>query len=128
MILNWYTPPEVFAALAFQFDLDPCSPGQDVVPWITATEHYTAADDGLSKDWHGSVWMNCPWNGDMSRWITKFIDHGNGVAMLPLLPLDSPRPSDPASPRAHLLCATYPGDHGSGDWSPRPEYPIEPSG
>jgi hypothetical protein len=31
---DWFTPPEIFAALGLRFDLDPCSPGPD--HWVPA--------------------------------------------------------------------------------------------
>src|ERR1051325_3117167 len=82
---EWYTPPEVFRAIAAEFDVDVASPGKKVVPWIPAKEHYTKQDDGLAQNWHGFVWMNAPFglrNG-MLDWIEKFIHHGNGVALVP---------------------------------------------
>jgi hypothetical protein len=33
---EWYTPKYIFDALGQQFDMDVCSPGADVVPWIPA--------------------------------------------------------------------------------------------
>jgi len=38
--VEWYTPPSIFEALGLSFDLDPCSPGKEVVPWIPARTHY----------------------------------------------------------------------------------------
>lgn len=52
---EWYTPRDIFTALKLEFDLDPCSPGQDIVPWIPAQIHYTYLDDGLVKKWFGKV-------------------------------------------------------------------------
>lgn len=79
---DWYTPPEIFAALALQFDLDPCSPGPD--HWVPAKMIYTKADDGLSRPWRGLVFMNPPFGGRMGHvpWLRKFLDHANGVAIV----------------------------------------------
>jgi hypothetical protein len=32
--VEWYTPPEIFTAMETDFDLDVCSPGAEIVPWI----------------------------------------------------------------------------------------------
>lgn len=82
---EWYTPPEMFAALNCEFDLDPCSPGKDhrycTVP---AKRAYTKMDDGLLQQWSGFVFMNPPYGGRNGHvpWIDKFLDHGNGIALV----------------------------------------------
>jgi hypothetical protein len=81
---EWYTPPEIFEALGVRFDLDVCSPGLALTPWIPARRCYTRADDGLAQRWYGFVWMNPVFglrNGIMN-WITRFIAHGKGVALV----------------------------------------------
>jgi len=79
---DWYTPPEIFAALGLWFDLDPCSPGPG--HWVPATRIYTKADDGLSRPWDGLVLMNPPFGGRDGHvpWLTRFFDHGNGIAIV----------------------------------------------
>jgi hypothetical protein len=82
---EWFTPPKVFDALQVEFDMDPASPGRDAVPWIPAKKHLTKADDGLTTPWEGFVWLNPPYglrNG-MQKWIDRFVEHGNGVILLP---------------------------------------------
>jgi hypothetical protein len=83
---EWYTPPEIFAAMETEFDLDVCSPGAHIVPWIPAERHLTKRDNGLTTDWGDAFcWMNSPYglrNG-IAEWIEKFVAHGNGVAILP---------------------------------------------
>ena len=79
---EWYTPPEIFTALATTFDLDPCSPGASVVPWIPARTHYTRADDGLQQPWHGRVWLNPPYGPGLDRWLQRFCEHRNGIALI----------------------------------------------
>jgi DNA N-6-adenine-methyltransferase (Dam) len=79
---DWYTPREIFDALGLVFDLDPCSPGAD--HWVPARHVFTKRDDGLSKPWCGLVFMNPPFgsrNGHVP-WLRKFLDHGNGVAIV----------------------------------------------
>lgn len=77
---EWLTPPEILRALG-TFDLDPCAP--IIRPWETATSHYTVADDGLSKPWHGRVWCNPPFGREAIKWLRRMRDHGNGVALIP---------------------------------------------
>lgn len=79
---EWYTPPLVFEALAMAFDLDPCSPGPLVVPWIPARTHYTKADDGLTQPWRGRVWLNPPYGPGIDRWLGRFCEHRNGIALI----------------------------------------------
>jgi DNA N-6-adenine-methyltransferase (Dam) len=82
---EWYTPKAVFDAMGVEFDLDVCSPGASAVDWIPAKRHLTKAEDGLARPWSGFVWCNPPHglrNG-MQKWIDKFVEHGNGVIMLP---------------------------------------------
>jgi len=70
------TPPKLWRPLARAvdgFDTDPAS-GAESTP--IASTRYTKADNGLSKAWHGDVWLNPPWstNGNGSakeRWLTK---------------------------------------------------------
>ena len=80
---EWYTPPCVFAALGCRFDVDVASPGADKVPWIPAARHITA--NSLERPWRGFVWLNPPFgprNG-LVPWIRKFVDHGNGIMLVP---------------------------------------------
>ena len=79
---EWYTPPEIIEALGEQYDLDPCSPSAD--HWIPAKTICTKRDDGLSYKWNGFVFMNPPFGGRNGHvpWLEKFIDHGNGIAIV----------------------------------------------
>lgn len=80
---DWYTPREIFAAMGLTFDLDPCSPGPG--HWVPARKVYTMADDGLAQPWgKGSVFMNPPFGGRFGHvpWLRRFLDHGNGVAIV----------------------------------------------
>lgn len=79
---DWYTPPEIFAALCLTFDLDPCSPGPG--HWVPARNIFTKADDGLAQEWSGLVFMNPPFGGRNGHvpWLRKFLDHGNGIAIV----------------------------------------------
>lgn len=77
---EWLTPQEILKPLG-AFDLDPCAP--IVRPWDTAQHHYTKADDGLSQEWFGRVWLNPPFGSEAIKWLRKLRDHGNGVALIP---------------------------------------------
>ena len=77
---DYLTPRWVFDVLGIGFDLDVASP-----PWAThvpAGRVFTKADDGLAQVWAGRVWMNPPYS-ETSAWATRFIGHGDGVALLP---------------------------------------------
>lgn len=78
---EWLTPPEVLAALG-RFDLYPCSPLDEARPWPTADRHFSKADNGLSREWAGRVWLNPPYGREASQWLARLADHGNGVALI----------------------------------------------
>ena len=80
---EWYTPAYIFAALGETFDLDvahPPYPAQTAVP-----SQATLCRDSLLSRWWGFVWMNPPFGGrnSLAPWLTKFFDHGNGIALTP---------------------------------------------
>jgi hypothetical protein len=81
--VEWYTPPEFFDRLGAHFDLDPASPGADIVPWVPAKRHYTPADDGLAQPWHGRVWLNPPYGPAGVPFIERMMEHGSGLMLLP---------------------------------------------
>jgi len=78
---DWYTPRWVFDALDVEFDLDVASPPGGI-PWIPVKHYYTKADDGLAQNWRGKVWMNPPYS-DPTPWVKKWVEHGEGVALIP---------------------------------------------
>jgi hypothetical protein len=79
---EWFTPKYIFDALECRFDLDPASPGYNIVPWVPAKHHYTS--DGLEREWFGFVWLNPPYGrGVLRLWLEKFVRHGNGIALVP---------------------------------------------
>ena len=77
-----FTPPELFEQLGLRFDLDVASPAGGV-PWVPCDRYLTEADDGLTAEWHGRVWMNPPYSKP-APWVERFTQHGNGVALLPI--------------------------------------------
>lgn len=79
---EWMTPKYIFDALGVYFDLDVAAPiyGPVHVPtqaWIS--------EDSLPKDWSGFIWMNPPYGGRnaLMPWVERFLDHGNGISLLP---------------------------------------------
>jgi hypothetical protein len=81
----WLTPPAVLQALggAESFDLDPCAV-MAPRPWPTAVRHFTRLEDGLSRPWHGRVFLNPPYGGPkiVGPWMRRMADHGNGCALI----------------------------------------------
>lgn len=80
---EWLTPPSIIHALGGpeSFDFDPCAP--IFRPWPTAKQHYTIADNGLLKPWHGRGWFNPPYGGPaiVGPWMRRIAEHGNGTAL-----------------------------------------------
>lgn len=80
---EWYTPLYVFEALNVSFDLDVASPEIKIHSCVPANYFYSS--DGLGKQWKGFVWMNPPFGNQKNKylWINRFINHGNGIALMP---------------------------------------------
>jgi hypothetical protein len=60
---EWYTPPEyIVMALAVMgsINLDPAS-NLVAQKWVRAGMWYDQDMDGLSRKWHGTVWLNPPY-------------------------------------------------------------------
>jgi hypothetical protein len=75
-----YTPKELFITLGVKFDLDVAAPvgGSGIAPnWFDKNT------DGLSQKWYGNIWMNPPYSNP-TPWVQKFLDHGFGIALLPI--------------------------------------------
>ena len=80
---EWYTPPYIFKALNLDFDMDVASPGKDIVPWIPAAKHLTTAENGLLTAWCGRIWLNPPYDSNISSWLSKFISYnGEGIMLI----------------------------------------------
>ena len=77
-----YTPKIIFDKLGLIFDLDVASSNNKNIQTPTKNK-YTLEDDALTKNWYGNVWMNPPYSKP-SPWVQKFMEHANGVALLPL--------------------------------------------
>lgn len=79
--VEWYTPKWIFDHLGIDFDLDPASPS-DHETFVPAAVKYTKKENGLLCPWHGRVFMNPPYGTDTPKWMDKFIDHNNGIALV----------------------------------------------
>ncbi|MBD2682892.1 MULTISPECIES: DNA N-6-adenine-methyltransferase [Nostoc] len=76
----WYTPPEIIALIQSCLNgitLDPCA---DNGKHIEACQHFTVADDGLSHEWSGRVFMNPPYS-----WMPKPGSHPPDSATKPCM-------------------------------------------
>ena len=80
---DYYTPAWIFETLGLTFDIDVAAPPGGI-PWIPARRYYTIADDGLAQPWEGLIWMNPPYSS-ATEWVRRFIEHGNGIALLPVV-------------------------------------------
>jgi hypothetical protein len=78
---DYYTPKWIFDALGLHFDLDVASPPHPTS--VPCDRYYTQADDGLASPWYGRVWMNPPFS-NIPPWVERWLDHRNGIALLPL--------------------------------------------
>ena len=79
--VDWYTPPYIFEALNYTFDLDPCSPPLERYK-TRAKNHYILPDkDGLINDWFGVVWLNPPFGRGIEKWVDKMYNHNQGVLL-----------------------------------------------
>jgi hypothetical protein len=80
---DYWTPKWIFDALGVQFDLDVACPPEG--PAHTPAHHwYTQETDGLTSPWYGTVFMNPPFS-KTAPWVHKWIEHGNGIALLPVV-------------------------------------------
>lgn len=87
---EWCTPQDIIEHVLRMFgeiDTDPCSNSHDN-PNVPAKTLYTKEDDGLSKNWHGRVYMNPPYGTEIGKWIDKLLaEHNAGVSeSISLLP------------------------------------------
>ena len=70
---EWYTPAlyvEAARRVLNGIDLDPAS-SDAAQETVQAERYYTAADDGLSKSWSGSVWLNPPYERELIGQFTE---------------------------------------------------------
>lgn len=77
---DWETPQSFIDALPINFDLDACAYDSTT----KAPKWFTEADDALSKEWHGKVWMNPPYGRALPTWLDyayqqSLLDHNDCV-------------------------------------------------
>lgn len=74
---EWYTPKEIIDAareVMGSIDLDPAS-SEIANKTVCAEKFYTIDSDGLTKDWHGRIWLNPPYaRGMVGKFIDKLVD------------------------------------------------------
>jgi hypothetical protein len=84
---RWLTPLAIVNAVG-PFDLDPCGAPHPAggAYWPTAKEVWIPEEvgDGLAMPWHGRVWLNPPYGDEQKPWLTRLIEHGSGVALIPV--------------------------------------------
>lgn len=73
---EWYTPP-TYIDLAREvldgFDLDPAS-SPIAQETVRAAQYFTVDDNGLTKPWDGTVWLNPPYSQpDITHFVEKLV-------------------------------------------------------
>jgi|GEM_PF-173595 len=87
---EWTTPQKIIKLtkkLLGIIDLDPCS--NPDFPNVPAKTHFTKEDDGLSKEWHGKIYMNPPYGQEIKNWINHLCEQfekGNTQEAIALTP------------------------------------------
>ena len=79
---DYWTPEWIFDAIGIEFDLDVACPPEGPLH-TPAKAFYTQETDGLVSPWFGKVWMNPPFS-KTNHWALKFIEHKNGVCLVPM--------------------------------------------
>jgi hypothetical protein len=82
---DWYTPRWIFDAAGLVFDMDVAAPVNPEWRTCPARRYLTAAEDGLTCQWDGLVWMNPPFS-NLRPWLAKWRAHADGLALVPGLP------------------------------------------
>lgn len=78
---EWCTPAKIFDALnaEFNFTLDPCCTHENA----KCLRHFTAEDDGLSRDWGKEiVFMNPPYGREIGAWMKKAYEASRAGAVV----------------------------------------------
>jgi phage N-6-adenine-methyltransferase len=82
---EWETPQWLFDILnaEFDFNVDVCTSEQNHKCEI----FYSKSNDGLSKEWTGSCWMNPPYGREIKEWMQKArLASENGAVVVCLVP------------------------------------------
>lgn len=75
---EWETPQPLFDRLnaIYHFDLDVCASAEN-----HKCEYYFDKDqDGLSREWIGTVWMNPPYGREIGKWVRRACEYAAGGA------------------------------------------------
>ena len=79
----WSTPRDFFDDYnaVYHFDVDVCATAENAL----CAKFYSPEDDGLSKEWYGTCWMNPPYGREIGKWMQKAYEsslHGATVVCL----------------------------------------------
>jgi len=81
----WETPIDFFNKYddIYHFDLDVCATEENK----KCNKYYSEKDDGLSKPWIGTCWMNPPYGRTIGQWIKKAYESSQeGATVVCLIP------------------------------------------
>jgi phage N-6-adenine-methyltransferase len=88
-IPEWGTPGDFFRELdgEFGFDLDVCAVAVAVAANAKCDRYFSPEQDGLSRPWSGTCWMNPPYGRKIGLWIRKAWDSSRiGSVVVCLVP------------------------------------------
>ncbi|MBO7171333.1 MAG: hypothetical protein J6V52_00025 [Bacteroidaceae bacterium] len=76
----WATPQWFFDELdkEFNFTLDACAVKENA----KCERFFSPEDDGLSKEWTGTVWCNPPYGRTIGQWVKKAAESKATIVML----------------------------------------------
>lgn len=72
---EWLSPPRIVERVEEvlgEIALDPCASSRSS-PAVPAETHLTREEDGLSRSWSGTVYMNPPYGRAIERWVDKLV-------------------------------------------------------
>lgn len=81
----WATPQSFFDTYnqKYNFSLDACASPENA----KCPKYFTKEDDGLSQEWHGTVWMNPPYGREIIKWMKKAYESSlKGTTVVCLVP------------------------------------------
>ncbi len=80
---EWSTPQDFFDKLnrEFNFTLDPCATKENA----KCERFFTVEDNGLSKQWGGSVFCNPPYGRELKKWVKKSSEEVSNCKVIVML-------------------------------------------
>lgn len=77
---DWETPQYLFDGLnaEFGFEVDVCATAETA----KCRKYYSCEEDGLSKTWGGSCWMNPPYGREIESWMKKAVESARKGALV----------------------------------------------